>query len=173
MTIQYLAPLLLASALISGCDGPATVDAPIIAHELDRDAIGYYCQMTVLDHTGPKGQVFLSDSDQPLWFTSVRDTIAFTRLPGEPKNIAAIYVTDVGRASWDSPEPGTWIDARQAVYVIGSDRLGGMQAPELVPFSERKAAESFVASHGGEIVAFDAIPMDSVLEGDGQGQPGQ
>ncbi len=37
--------------------------------------------MTVLDHNGPKGQVFLTNRQQPLWFTSVCDTIAFTRLP--------------------------------------------------------------------------------------------
>jgi copper chaperone NosL len=139
---------------------PEAIPAP---QELTRDAIGYFCQMTVLDHNGPKGQVFLTGQQQPLWFTSVRDTIAFTLLPGEPKNIAAIYVTDVGRASWDQPEPGTWIDARKAFYVVGSDRVGGMQVPEVVPFATRKEAELFVEQHGGEAAVFDAIPRENVL----------
>jgi len=134
------------------------------AQELTRDAVGYFCGMTVLDHNGPKGQVFLTDREQPLWFTSVRDTIAFTRLPGEPKNIAAIYVTDIGRASWDQPEPGTWIDARKAFYVIGSDRVGGMQAPEVAPFGNRKDAEQFMQQHGGKIYTFDTLPRDSIPE---------
>ncbi len=117
--------------------------------ELTRDAVGYFCNMTVVEHKGPKGQIFLTDREQPLWFTSVRDTMAFTMLPGEPKNIAAIYVTDMGRASWDTPEPGIWIDAHTAFYVLGSDRIGGMRAQEVVPFAKRADADLFVQRHGG------------------------
>lgn len=155
--------VLLVATLAWACSDrqPEVIPAP---QELTRDAVGYFCQMTVMDHDGPKGQVFLSDRAQPLWFTSVRDTIAFTLLPGEPKNIAAIYVTDVGRASWDQPEPGTWIDARKAFYVLGSNRLGGMQAPEVVPFKTREDAERFRQEQGGEIYEFDAIPRDSIVE---------
>lgn len=158
-----LAVVLLVALQCGACGDrqPAAIPAP---QELSRDAVGYFCGMTVLEHQGPKGQVFLTDREQPLWFTSVRDTFAFTRLPGEPKNIAAIYVTDVGRASWDMPEPGTWIDAYTAYYVLGSDRVGGMQTPELVPFADRQDAERFIKRHGGTVVAFEAIPRDSVLE---------
>jgi copper chaperone NosL len=131
--------------------------------ELTADAIGYYCNMIVVNHDGPKGQIFLSDHDEPLWFTSVRDTLAYTMLPDEPRNIAAIYVNDMGRASWDQPEPGTWIDARQAWYVLGSKMTGGMGAPEAVPFRERAAAEAFAATRGGEVLAFDAVPQDRIL----------
>jgi len=153
---------LLVTTLTWGCSEqqPEAIPAP---QELTRDAIGYFCQMTVLHHDGPKGQIFLTGQQQPLWFTSVRDTIAFTLLPGEAKNIAAIYVTDVGHASWDQPEPGTWIDARKAFYVVGSDRVGGMQVPEVVPFGTRKDAELFIEQHGGEVAVFDAIPRESVL----------
>ena len=155
--------ILLVATLIGSCGDqqPAVMPPP---QELTRDAVGYFCGMTVLDHNGPKGQVFLTDRQQPLWFTSVRDTIAFTRLPGEPKNIAAIYVTDIGRASWDQPEAGTWIDARKAFYVIGSDRIGGMQAPEVVPFATAKDAELFMEQHGGEVYTFGTIPRESILE---------
>ncbi len=155
--------VLLAAALTWACSDrePATVMEP---QELTRDAVGYFCGMTVLDHTGPKGQVFLTDRQQPLWFTSVRDTLAFTLLPGEPKNIAAIYVTDIGRASWDQPEPGTWIDARKAFYVVGSDRVGGMQTPEVVPFATREDTRLFIKQHGGGIFSFDTIPRESILE---------
>lgn len=164
MKTLYRSTLVLLVAVLTGSCGdrqPTVVPAP---QELTRDAVGYFCGMTVLDHNGPKGQVFLTDRQQPLWFTSVRDTIAFTRLPGEPKNIAAIYVTDIGRASWDQPEPGTWIDARKAFYVVGSDRVGGMQAPEVAPFATRKEAGLFMEQHGGEVYTFDTIPRDSIPE---------
>ncbi len=148
--------------LLPACGEDQTAERPE-PRELTRAAIGYYCNMIVEDHPGPKGQIFLSDRADPIWFSSVRDTIAFTLLPEEAKNIAAIYVNDMGRASWAAPEAGTWTDAKAAWYVIGSGRRGGMGAPETVPFAERSAADSFVAEHGGTVVAFADIPADAVL----------
>jgi copper chaperone NosL len=167
--------------VVAGCDEAPTFGAGAVpvAAALGADAIGYYCNMTVADHPGPKGQVFLSGEDQPLWFSSVRDTLAFTRLPGEPKNIAALYVNDMGRASWDNPEPGTWIDARSAWYVVGSGLRGGMGAPEVVPFAERAAAGAFAVRHGGAVLDFSSIADDAVVGavssagGDGKRAPMQ
>ena len=88
----------LALALTTtACGEEQVAEAPPPA-ELTREAIGYYCNMIVEDHSGPKGQIFLSDKSDPIWFSSVRDAIAFTLLPEEPKNIAAIYVNDMGAA---------------------------------------------------------------------------
>ncbi len=154
---------LLAALALAGCGEDERTAAPP-PRPLDREAMGYYCNMIVADHAGPKGQIFLADRADPVWFSSVRDTIAFTLLPDEPKNIAAIYVNDMGRASWDSPEPDTWIDARTAWYVIGSRRRGGMGQPEAVPFKEKAAAEKFAAAYGGRVVDFDGIPADYILE---------
>lgn len=119
--------------------------------------------MTVVYHDGPKGQIILSDG-KVNWFTSVRDTIAFTLLPEEPKNIAAIYVNDMSQANWDNPGEDNWIDARSAWYVIGSKLVGGMGAAEAVPFSTQDAAQVFAQKHGGEVVDFKAIPTDYILE---------
>ena len=93
--------------------------------------------MAVTEHPGPKGQLFLRGQDKPLWFASVRDTFAFTMLPEMPKNIAAIYVNDMGRVrNWARPEPATWVEARSAVYVIGSRHRTGMDTDEAVPFGD-------------------------------------
>ncbi len=159
----FLAIVLLAAAA-PGCDGDETTAAPE-PHEPTREAIGHYCNMIVVDHHGPKGQIFLKGRERPIWFSSVRDAIAFTMLPEEPKDIAAIYVNDIARAGWDTPAPGTWIDARGAWYAIESGRAGGMGAPEAVPFSDRAAADAFTASFGGRVVAFDDIPEAFILGG--------
>src|SRR3546814_11124339 len=89
--------LLLAAALlatIAGCDGGGDVAALPPPQEPTVEAVGYYCGMTVTEHPGPKGQVFLKGTAEPLWFSSVRDTLAFTMLPGEPRTVAALYVQD-------------------------------------------------------------------------------
>lgn len=132
-------------------------------HELTRDAFGCYCAMVVADHRGPKGQNFLSSRDGPIWFTSVRDAIAFTLLPEEPKNIAGFYVNDMGRASWEEPEPGTWVGAHGAWCMVGSDRTGAMGVPEPVPSADKPAAEAFTSTHGSAVVAFAGVPPNAIL----------
>ena len=148
---------------LSACGDEERAELPPPA-PLTQEAIGYYCNMTVREHHGPKGQIRLKSEDQPIWFSSVRDTIAFTLLPEEPKDILAIYVTDMSKAeTWENPENGDWIEANSALFVIGSTRRGGMGAPEPVPFSSKEAAEKFADQFGGRIVGLSDIPDNSIL----------
>jgi copper chaperone NosL len=157
---------LLGMALLTACEQDVA-EAPPKPHELKSNAIGHYCGMTVLEHAGPKGQIILASRSDPVWFSSARDTIAFTLLPEEAKDIRAIYVSDMGQApSWDNPGPNNWTDARKAFFVIGSSVKGGMGAAEAVPFSQRSDAEGFSANNGGSIVTFDEIPRDYILGSD-------
>ncbi|MDT8453330.1 MAG: nitrous oxide reductase accessory protein NosL, partial [Gammaproteobacteria bacterium] len=91
---MYKLTMLMLALLLSACDKTPEVEAPP-PQPLTREASGYYCLMTVVNHSGPKGQIILNDQPEAIWFTSVRDTIAFTLSPEEPKNIAAIYVNDM------------------------------------------------------------------------------
>ena len=149
--------------LLTACEKSQPVEVPP-AQTLTREANGYYCLMTVVNHNGPKGQIILSDKKQALWFTSVRDTIAFTLSPEEPKNIAAIYVNDMTDVSWDNPGADNWIDARKAWYVLGSKLSGGMGAAEAVPFATKQGAESFRTQQGGKVYAFASIPDDYIQQ---------
>jgi len=161
LTITLLAGLLALGA----CQREA--EAPPAPFAMTEDAMGRYCGMNVLEHPGPKGQVILAKYDEPVWFSSARDAIAFTMLPEEPKDFRAIYVSDMGKApSWEEPGVDNWIDARQAFFVIGSDRKGGMGAAEAVPFSTEDAAQAFTGDHGGRVVRFDDVPRDYILEQD-------
>jgi copper chaperone NosL len=158
---------LLASLTLVGCWEKQAAQQPP-PHRMSAEDIGHYCGMNVLEHPGPKGQIFVASLIEPVWFSSARDTIAFTMLPDEPKDIQAIYVSDMGKApSWDKPGPDNWVEARKALFVIGSRLKGGMGGDEVVPFSDRAAAGKFVGDNGGRIVAFDQIPRDYVLTSDG------
>jgi copper chaperone NosL len=162
MSTLHIAAIALAG-LLAACGEPEVVEAPP-PQEVTDDATGHYCGMLLLTHDGPKGQIHLAGREEPVWFSSVRDTVAFTRLPEEPKDILAIWVNDMGRATdWARPEPGTWIEASAAWFVIGSERRGGMGAPEAVPFGDERAAADFAAEHGGEVVRLAEIPEDYVL----------
>ena len=154
---------LLAVLALAGCK-EETAKAPPPPHQLTASATGRYCGMYVLEHTGPKGQIILASQEEPVWFSSARDVFSFTMLPEEPKDIRAIYVSDMGKApSWEEPGEANWVDAKQAFFVIGSRKKGGMGADETVPFSERPAAEQFAGENGGQVLTFADVPQDYVL----------
>ena len=151
---------------LAGCNDQKTAEAPPLPQEMTAAAIGHYCGMNVLEHTGPKGQIILASRKEPVWFSSARDAISFTMLPEEPKDIRAIYVSDMAEApNWDKPGTTNWVDAKQASFVIGSRMKGGMGGDEAVPFSDKAAAEKFAAENGGKVVAFSDVPKDYVLGG--------
>jgi len=173
MRCRLILALLLVAAALSGCGERQTKAEAPSPREVTDTAIGRYCGMSLAEHPGQKGQIFVKGASEPFWFSSVHDTVAFTMLPEEPKEIAAIYVTDMARAtSWERPEPGTWIEARSALYVIGSERKGGMGGDEAVPFGDEAAAKRFAAENGGSVVAFAGIPRGYILaEGEKPGDP--
>lgn len=152
---------LLLVATLSAC-GKKQAEAPPPPVAIPADAIGHYCNMLLAEHAGPKGEVILKGKDQPVWFSSARDAVAFTLLPEEPKDFVAVYVSDMGKSSsWERPD--AWIEARRALFVVGSNRTGGMGAAEAVPFSERPAAEAFATANGGQVVDFQHLPHDYIL----------
>jgi copper chaperone NosL len=154
--------LLLSFALLGCNEKPAAQLPP--PHRMTAELIGHYCGMNVLEHPGPKGQIVVASLIEPVWFSSARDAIAFTMLPDEPKDIQAVYVSDMGKApSWENPGADNWVEARMAFFVIGSSVKGGMGNEEAVPFSDRADAEKFAGKNGGRIVLFADVPRDYVL----------
>jgi len=163
--------LVVGVAVLSGCDEKVVPSEPV---GLTREASGHYCQMIIVDHPGPKAQVFEVGRSEPLWFSSVHDALFYLKLPGEAQRVSAIYVHDMGRAStWERPQDdGIWIEATAAIYVIGSSRRGGMGAQEAVPFGQQSDAETFARRYGGNVVAFDDIPIDYIIGNTGDHKSG-
>lgn len=160
---RLAAPLALFALVLTGCQEEKVVEKPAPV-ELTAEAVGHYCQMTVLEHNGPKAQIHFAGNPNPLWFTQVRDAIAFTRLPEERKDYVAVYVNDMGKAeSWDQPGADNWIDADEAWFVIDSDRRGGMNAQEAIPFGARADADALVAKMGGRVVRLADVSDDYVF----------
>jgi copper chaperone NosL len=170
MKLSGTAALALA-ALMTACneeDRKASMPAP---QEVTDTAIGQFCGMALNEHPGPKGQIFIVGDNKPFWFASEHDAIAFTMLPEMPKNVAAIYVSDMARArDWARPEPGSWVDAHQAMFVIGSARRSGMDTNEAIPFGNVEAARRFAAVNGGQVVPLNEVPQSYILASGGSSQ---
>lgn len=162
MTRPLALAALAALALLAGCkEDVAQAPEPVM---LTAEATGHFCQMNLLEHPGPKAQVHLAGLPDPLFFSQVRDAVAYQRMPEQSHAIAAIYVNDMAAApSWENPDAANWISAETALYVVGARTTGGMGAPELIPFSQRTAAEAWAAEHGGRVLALGDIPDAEVL----------
>ncbi len=93
-------------------------------------------------------------------FDGVKDMMAYYHNPEaynglEQSKISEIWVKDYYSLKW--------LDARQAFFVIGSDVHGPM-GHELIPFSSKTAAESFLTDHHArQILVFDEI-TDDIIE---------
>lgn len=150
--------------LLAACKEEVAQDVTPVA--LTAEAVGHFCQMNLLEHEGPKAQVHLEGlPGTPLFFSQVRDAVAYMRLPEQSHPILAVWVNDMGLAgaSWAEPGRENWIDARDAHFVVGSDREGGMGAPELVPFADAGDAAEFAAANGGQVMDLDEIPDAAVI----------
>lgn len=161
--MKYLA-LVLTMLALSACKEEAAQDTSAVP--LTAGAVGHYCQMDLLEHPGPKAQAHLGGlPGAPLFFSQVRDVVAYMRMPEQSHEVLAVWVNDMGAqgATWAVPGAANWIAAQDATYVVGSRVVGGMGAPELVPFSAPTDAVEFARMNGGEVMRLDEIPDNAVL----------
>jgi nitrous oxide reductase accessory protein NosL len=113
--------------------------------------------MLVAAHADWLAQV-VAENGETYFFDGAKDLFRFLIDPefeqsrATMSEAAAIYVT-----SYYEREA---IDARAALFVVGSEVIGPMGA-ELVPHSTREAAEEFTRDHRGKvIVTFDEVTAD-------------
>ncbi len=68
-------------------------------------------------------------------------------------DVAAVWVKDF--------HSGDWLLAANARYVVGSDVMGPM-GKELIPFSTHADAMAFQKEHGGDLVEYASIGMETL-----------
>ncbi|MBU2980597.1 nitrous oxide reductase accessory protein NosL [Lentibacter algarum] len=154
----------LALIVLAACKQEAMQDTSPVS--LNADAVGHYCQMNLLEHDGPKGQAHLAGLPAaPLFFSQVRDAVAYMRMPEQSHAILTVWVNDMGAegATWKAPGADNWITADEAFYVVGAQVIGGMGAPEVVPFLQEAKAAAFAEINGGNVMRFAEIPDSAVL----------
>lgn len=70
--------------------------------------------MNLIEHEGPKAQIFVRAKTEPLWFSQARD---------------GVLVADMeSGADWSETNDLTWIAAEKASFVIDSERSGAGRA---------------------------------------------
>ena len=88
------------------------------------------------------------------FFDGVKDMMVYYFNPEKYGTESKKYFTEIWVKDYYSL---TWLDARKAFYVTGSDVKGPM-GEEFIPFSSNGAAETFMKDHHGQkILKFDEI----------------
>lgn len=153
--IRLAWPLLIGLSLVA-CHAPP---APVAPKEIAADTACSLDGMTLADFPGPKGQIQYA-SGSPDFFCDTTELLSTYLKPEQQKRITAIYTQDMGHTPWEKPQ-SNWIDARQAIYVIGSKKTGSM-GPTLATFAHQSDAEKFAHEFGGKVLRFEQITPEMV-----------
>ncbi|MBB4844198.1 copper chaperone NosL [Paucibacter oligotrophus] len=116
--------------------------------------------MLLADYPGPKAQIHYAGQAAPSFFCDTVELLNTLLAPEQVRAVKIAYVQDMGSADWDQPR-GNWIDAKTAIYVLGSSRHGSM-GPTVASFSKEADAKAFAAKWGGKPLRFAEITRDMV-----------
>lgn len=155
----------LAAITLTACSGTdeQTTAKPDPVHFESGDEC-HVCGMIIEGFPGPKGEAITEKGQHVRKFCSTRDMFAWVLQPENIKRNHTLYVHDMARAPWESPDDTALVDARKAFYVVGSSRKGAM-GPTLASFARQAEADSFASEYGGEVLAFSEITMDHLNTG--------
>jgi len=116
--------------------------------------------MLLADYPGPKGQILYADAKAPVYFCDTVELVSSLLRPEQVRAVKGAWVQDMGKADWAQPR-GQWLDAKLAIYVIGSRKRGSM-GPTLATFAAEADATKFIAENGGKPLRFGEITPEMV-----------
>ncbi|WP_250655311.1 nitrous oxide reductase accessory protein NosL [Alkalimarinus coralli] len=124
----------------------------------------HLCGMIITEFPGPKGELFEGRKSNVRKFCSTRDLMSWYLQPENKPNSKDIYVHDMSRSDWNSPNDEHMVNAKDAWFVAGSSMKGAM-GPTLASFAQKADAEQFATKHGGKVIGFNDITMDILNSG--------
>lgn len=166
-TLLIASILVLASTLSACSDTVEQSEMLQQALAIESTDECHLCGMIITHFPGPKGELFRKgvnsqQSNKVHKFCSTRDLFSFYLDPENKRNVTTIYVHDMSKVPWETPNDDHFVDATKAWYVTGSDRMGAM-GKTLASFSLKGDAEAFTEQFGGSVIAFSEITMDVLM----------
>lgn len=155
----------LAAITLTACSGneEQTTAKPDPVHFESGDEC-HVCGMVIINFPGPKGEAITEKDQHVRKFCSTKDMFAWMLQPENVNRDHTLYVHDMAQTEWEHPDDTALIDARDAFFVVGSDRTGAM-GPTLASFATEDAAHGFMMEHGGEVLKYNEITMEHLNTG--------
>lgn len=163
-TLHQLGLVLLLALGLAACGDsqkPAASLDPVAFHDSDECHV---CGMVISDFPGPKGEAVSAAGAKK--FCSAAEMIGWWLQPENRGREMKLYVHDMGRSVWETPNDEHLIDATSAYYVIGTSLKGAMGAV-LASFADEQAAQQLAAKHGGRVLRFEEIDQALLQEAAG------
>ena len=126
---------------------------PVAFHATDECHV---CGMIITDFPGPKGQAV--DASGVKKFCSAAEMLGWWLQPENHHAQSKLYVHDMGRSHWGTPDDAHLIDAKTAYYVLGTGLKGAMGVV-LASFAEQAVAQKVASDTGGRVLRFEEIDL--------------
>jgi len=162
--VKTLSVAVMFAVLLAGCSDPEeqVTEKPGPVHFESGDEC-HVCGMAITRFPGPKGEAITAREEKVNKFCSTRDMFSWALQPENAKRDHTLYVHDMAQTDWEHPDDTALIDAREAFFVVGSERTGAM-GPTLASFASEESANDFADEFGGEVVQFNDVTMDHLTQ---------
>lgn len=165
-TIHFkaLSAAVMMAVFLTGCSESEeqATEQPAPVHFESGDEC-HVCGMAITGFAGPKGEAITAREQRVHKFCSTRDMFSWALQPENATRDHTLYVHDMAQTDWEHPDDTALIDAREAFFVVGSQRTGAM-GPTLASFASDSSAAEFANEFGGEVVKFEDITMDHLTQ---------
>ncbi|MBN8282670.1 nitrous oxide reductase accessory protein NosL [Zoogloea sp.] len=149
----------LATALLTLAQAPVATAADLSPQYVQRSTRCPVCGMYPYRTPQWMGQIVFNDQtastfDSPVdMFRFLNNMIVFDK-QHKLVDVGAIWVADYNSKAW--------VDARKALYVMGSKARGPMNEPNLPAFATRDAADAHIKAQGGKVLQFSEITRELI-----------
>ncbi len=165
VSFKALSAAVLFAVFLAGCSESEEqiTEKPDPVHIESGDEC-HVCGMAITRFPGPKGEAITARDQAVHKFCSTRDMFSWVLQPENAKRDHTLYVHDMAQTDWEHPDDTALIDARQAFFVVGSERTGAM-GPTLASFATEEAAQEFAMNYGGQVLSYNEVTMDHLNVG--------
>jgi copper chaperone NosL len=147
--------------LMAGCSEQVNDPLKQPAVALNNGDECHLCGMLILNFPGPKGELYQQTDNSVRKFCSTRDMFTYALDPEHESTVQSIWVHDMGKSTWDSPQDQYFIDARHAWYVVNSEKIGAM-GPVLASFSTEPEALDFAKMFKGDVLRYEELTLQVI-----------
>ncbi len=164
VNVKALSAVVMFTLFLTGCSEPEqqVTEKPDPVHIESGDEC-HVCGMAIIGFPGPKGEAITARDQTVHKFCSTRDMFSWALQPENAKRDHTLYVHDMAQTDWEHPDDTALIDAREAYFVVGSERTGAM-GPTLASFANEESARGFANEYGGEVVMFKDVTMQHLTQ---------
>ena len=121
VNLTKLVSIALFALLPLGCNSDDATKQFVDPQSFESTQECHVCGMVIVRFPGPKAQAFETRGEQMRKFCSTMEMMIWYLQPENLANVSSVYVHDMTFSPWDKPKDKHLIDAKSAIYVLGSD----------------------------------------------------